>query len=289
MVQIAGRLSIVYYIVYMGKIINGNCLEVLDKIDPNSIDLVFTSPPYAQQRKKYYESISETDYPFWTLQWMNKLIPSLKLNASVLIIIRTNLKNGVISDYVLKTRLLLRENGWLEPEELLWIKPDGPPLGSNYRPRRSWENILWFSRTNKPYCNSQSIGEFTEKFGLGPKSTKKGLKEYVQGVSETQKTGIARCRDYFVIPVSGNDRSEYNTHPAQFPPKIAEQAILVFSPEKGCVLDPFIGSGTTAVAAIATLRDYIGIEIEKKYCEIAEKRVVAAQQGLVVPSPVVAE
>lgn len=257
----------------LNTIIQGDCFEKLDLIPKNSIDLIFTSPPYAQQRKKYYNSILEEEYPDWTLGWMEKSILTLKPEASVLIVIRTNIKEGVISDYVLKTRLLLRQHGWLEPEELLWIKPDGPPLGSVYRPRRSWENILWFSRTNKPFCNPKAIGHFTEKCGLGPKSTKKGLKEYVQGVSEIQKTGIARCRDYFTVAVSENDRSAYNTHPAQFPEKLAEQIISVFSPENGVVLDPFVGSGTTAVAAKGLGRSYIGMELSEDYCKIAETRL----------------
>jgi DNA modification methylase len=256
----------------LNTIIQGDCFQVLDTIS-QSVDLILTSPPYAQQRKKYYNSISEEEYPEWTLRWMQKTIPILKPNGSVLIVIRTNLKKGIVSDYVLRTRLLLRENGWYEPEELLWIKPDGPPLGSVYRPRRSWESILWFSRTNRPYCNPKAIGSFTQKCGLGPNSTKKGLKEYVQGVSKTQKTGIARCRDYFSVSVSENDRSEFNTHPAQFPQALAEQLISVFTPENGVVLDPFVGSGTSAVAAMGLGRSYIGVELHQEYCAIAEKRL----------------
>lgn len=262
----------------LNTIIQGDCLQTLDLIDKNSVDLIFTSPPYAQQRKKYYNSIIEEEYPEWMLGWMNKSLPLLKPKASILIVIRTNIKNGVISDYVLRTRLFLRQHGWVEPEELLWIKPDGPPLGSIYRPRRSWENILWFSRTNKPYCNSKAMGHFTEKCGLGPKSTKKGLKEYVQGVSKIQKTGIARCKDYFTVSVSKNDRSSYNTHPAQFPKQLAEQIISVFSPVDGVVLDPFVGSGTTAVAAKGLGRSYIGMELSEEYCKIAETRL-AEEKG----------
>src|SRR5579859_1056858 len=117
----------------------GDCIEQMTSLPPKSVDLLITSPPYAEQRKKHYPSITEKEYPEWTAKWMDKASVLLKETGSAVIIIRTNLRKGVISDYVLRTRLLLHNRGWFEPEELIWIKPDAPPLGSIYRPRRSWE------------------------------------------------------------------------------------------------------------------------------------------------------
>lgn len=74
------------------------------------------------QRAYQYGGVKEKDYPQWTVDWMRLLKPKLKADASVCINIRPNIKNGEISDYVLKTRLALRADGWKECEELIWIK-----------------------------------------------------------------------------------------------------------------------------------------------------------------------
>lgn len=93
----------------LNKIYYTDCLEGIKQLDNNSVSLVITSPPYAMQRKFQYGGINEKDYPEWTLKWMEELRPKLKDDASVCINIRPHIKNGEISDYVLRTRLALRE------------------------------------------------------------------------------------------------------------------------------------------------------------------------------------
>lgn len=130
----------------LNKIYYTDCLEGIKQLDDNSVSLVITSPPYAMQRKFQYGGINEKDYPEWTLKWMEELRPKLKDDASVCINIRPHIKNGEISDYVLRTRLALRENGWKECEELIWIKTTSPPMGSTERPRRAWNQFYGFLR-----------------------------------------------------------------------------------------------------------------------------------------------
>jgi site-specific DNA-methyltransferase (adenine-specific) len=251
------------------EIICGDCIDVLSTIPEQSVDLVVTSPPYAEQRKNYYTSINEENYPLWTTRWMESCIKSLKPAGSIAIVIRPHISKGQISDYILKTRLAIRECGWKECEELIWIKTNSPPLGSLKRPRRSWESILWFSRTTDPFCEPKANGTPSDRIGL---ESKKGIGEYKSGASAA-KTGIARCRDYVEVGTSGVDRAEGNKHPAQYPPKLAEWIIRLLTPENGLVLDPFVGSGTTAIACVNTERNYIGIDVSKEYCEYAEKRL----------------
>jgi len=254
------------------RIINGDSLETMKMLDSESFDLVLTSPPYAQQRSKQYNSISEGDYPLWTDSWMTECRRLLKPTGSVIIVIRTNLKNGCISDYVLRTRIKLHESGWVEPEELIWIKPDSPPLGSVYRPRRSWENVLWFAKSGKEsYCDPQANGKPSDRVGF---ISKKGVGEYKSGTS-IPKSGIARGRDYFEIGTSHTDKSPSNTHPAQFPCLLAEQVIAMLCPTNGTVLDPFVGSGTTCLAAKRLGRKYIGIDLSSEYCQISINRLVS--------------
>lgn len=153
------------------------------------VDVVITSPPYAQQRKNQYDSISEKDYPLWTLEWVTECEKILKDNGSIFINIRPHIKNGAISDYVLKTRLLLRENGWKECEEIIWIKPDSPPLGSINRPRRSWEHILWFSKSNTPYVDVKKGGSVSDRIGFENSKFEHGGKSHIHAGQNDSKTG----------------------------------------------------------------------------------------------------
>lgn len=255
-------------------IMQGDCLTLLPTLPEKSVDLVLTSPPYAEQRKNLYAGISETKYPQWTKSWFEACKHALKDTASIVVIIRPHLSNGQISDYVLKTRLLLRESGWRECEELIWIKSNAPPIGSIVRPRRSWESILWFSLSNRPYCDAKANGQPSNRVGF---VGKKGEHKYIRGLTHsenwTDKQGVARCRDYVDIGTGECDKSPDNTHPAQFPVKLAKWVINMLCPLDGLVVDPFMGSGSTAVACKETNRHYIGCELSEEYCSIANKRV----------------
>ena len=124
------------------------------------------SPPYAEQRAGHYEGVSEEDYPDFTVQWMTALAPKMTPDGSVFLVIRPHVRDGVLSDYVLRTRLAVREAGWHECEELIWLKPDAPPLGSQKRPRRAWESILWFSRSAQPYADLKACGKESDRLGF---------------------------------------------------------------------------------------------------------------------------
>lgn len=253
----------------LNKIICDNCQNLLSNYQGEIFDLVVTSPPYAQQRDRQYGGIPEQEYPDWTVNWMNVCRRVLKPQGSIAIVIRPHIRQGQISDYVLKTRLAVRASGWLECEELIWIKPDSPPLGAIKRPRRAWESILWFSMSKDAYCDPKANGSLSNRVGF---ISKKGVGDYKQGVSEP-KTGIARCRDYVEVGTGKVDRSKENNHPAQYPEELASWIIKLLSPKEGSVLDPFMGSGTTAVACIKEKRKYLGIEVSPEYCKIAESRI----------------
>ncbi len=256
---------------YLNQIICGDCIETIKKLPDEAIDLVVTSPPYAEQRKNQYLSVVEEEYPQWTAKWVNECRRILKPHGSIAIVIRPHIRNGQISDYILKTRLKLREEKWIEAEELIWVKPDSPPLGNVNRPRRAWESILWFSKTNKPYCDPKANGHMSDRVGF---ESKKGVGDYKQGVSDA-KTGIARCRDYVEVGTGKVDKSKDNLHPAQYPSELVQWIVKLLCPPNGVILDPFMGSGTTAVACKQLGFQYVGIDVSQEYCDYAKKRVAA--------------
>jgi len=138
-----------------GQIIHGDVLDVLPTLSDRSVACVVTSPPYAEQRNGHYPGKPEKEYPNWMTSVMRALRPKLAPDASVLIVIRPHVRDGVISDYVLRTRLALRDDGWCEIDEYVWQKPDGGALGHKHRLRRAWESILHFAPSNDPYADGQ--------------------------------------------------------------------------------------------------------------------------------------
>jgi hypothetical protein len=179
-----------------------------------------------------------------------------------------HVKDGQMSDYVHHTRLGLRAEGWFECDELIWIKPDAAPLGHPGRPRRGWERILWFSRRNQPYCNSTANGKPSDSIGF---KVGTNTSDWVNGGSDGNKSGISRSTDYCVVAC----RSTPNgiKHPAVFPSQVAQWMQATVTPPGGVTVDPFMGSGSSLVAAKYGGRKAIGIEIEERYCEIAAKRL----------------
>jgi hypothetical protein len=147
-------------------VLQGDCLDVLPTLEDGSVSLVITSPPYADQRKGHYGGVPEEEYPDFTVQWMTALAPKMTADGSVFLVIRPHVRDGVLSDYVLRTRLALREAGWHECEELIWLKPNAPPLGSKLRPRRAWESILWFSRSPQTYADLKACGRESDRLGF---------------------------------------------------------------------------------------------------------------------------
>lgn len=257
----------------------GDCRNLIPNLSDNSISLGVTSPPYADQRKGMYPGVPENEYPDFTVDWMGKLWDKLTDDGSVLIVIRPHLKNGVISDYVLRTRLALREFGWKECEELIWFKPDGGnATGSNRRPRRSFEHILWFSKTHDPYIDPKACGGWSDRlaffgknrFGLGPN------KPYHNGQSTEKKSGRSRSADVIHMPVANVTKGIM--HPAMFPIPLAEHLIKTFCPKDGTILDPFAGSGSTLIAAKQLGRQFYGFDIMPEYVEMARQRLATIKE-----------
>ena len=220
------------------------------------------------QRADLYGGIPENEYAGWAVVLFHSMRKSLAEDASVLFNIREHVKGGECSDYVHRTRLALRWSGWIECDELIWHKPDAAPLGDPKRPRRAWERVLWFSRSNRPWIDAQGNGKPSDRIGCTGKD-----KAYINGRSDGVASGIARHTDVVSLCVARNETE----HPAVFPVLLAEWCIKGWAKPCGTILDPFTGSGTTGVACIKTGRKFIGIEIDEKYCEIAANRLRKAE------------
>ncbi|WP_152203653.1 DNA-methyltransferase [Georgenia thermotolerans] len=257
----------------------GDCVEVMRTLPAESVDAVITSPPYAEQRKSTYGGIPEKDYPAWTVAWMREARRLLKPDGSVIINISPHINKGQLSDYVLRTRLALRQDGWNECDELIWHKTNAMPVGPNNRPRRSWESLLWYSKTPKCYTDPTANGaaplRATAVVTSGQHVKQGGFDHYTDGGNKNTTPKVARSQN--VVAMSKG--SETTGHPAPFPWQLAEWCGRLICPPGGTVLDPFNGSGSTGVAALRNGWDYIGIEKVPEYVAMSKRRLAAIEDA----------
>lgn len=252
----------------LNTVTQGDCKEAISRLPDKSVNLTLCSPPYPDKRGDKYPTVSERDYPRWTARWMETLTTKLTDDGSVLIVIDKHVKKGVMSDFLLRTQLVLRRFGWKQHMTHIWFKHDGLPLGHRWWPHHCYEEILWFSRTTHPFCDA---------WAAGSPSTKLAVRNYDQSKwtngKESEKKGTARMRDVLVVPVGGNAKGV--DHPAKYPQALCEKLIKTFCPVDGTVLDCFAGSGTTLLAAKATGRNFYGIDVMKEYVDLARTRLGA--------------
>ncbi len=268
------------------KVICGDSRELMCEIPDNSVDLIFTSPPYADQRKSTYGGVTPDEYVDWFLPISAELLRVLKPTGTFILNIKEKVVDSERSTYVLELILALRKQGWLWTEEFMWHKKNSFPGKWSNRFRDSWERLLQFNK-NKKFSMYQDavrvpIGDWA--------------KDRLKNLSETDKTrDNAKNGSGFGKNVSnwvGKDTvyptnvihlaTECNNknHSAAFPEQLPEWFIKLFTQEQDTVLDPFAGSGTTLVVAQRMGRHSIGIEIMPEYCEMIKDAVEPAQQLL---------
>ena len=131
------------------KIFQGDSKEVLKQFQDDSVDLIFTSPPYADRRKQTYGGVKPEEYVEWFLPISEQLLRVLKPTGTFVLNIKEKAENGERSTYVLELILALRKQGWLWTEELIWHKRNSYPGKWSNRFRDSWERLLQFNKNRK--------------------------------------------------------------------------------------------------------------------------------------------
>jgi DNA modification methylase len=253
------------------SITQGDCIDLNPRLTDGAINLVPTSLPYAMQRSEHYPSVPEAEYPAFTVRWMARLWDKLADDGSVLLVIDPHVRQGIVSDYVDRTKAALRAFGWKEHRTLMWYKPGIIPQGRKDCPRRTYEQILWFSKTTRPFCAPKATGRPSKRLAIG----RNRWSEWTPGKPGV-KAGIARVPDVFIAHSGREDRGW--PHPARFPVRLAEQLIETFCPEGGAVLDCFAGSGTSLYAAKKLGRAYYGFDLVGEYCEMARRRLATLDE-----------
>jgi site-specific DNA-methyltransferase (adenine-specific) len=256
------------------KIILGDCSEVLKDLDENSIDLIVTSPPYADSRNGTYGGIKPDYYVEWFLPISKELLRVLKPDGTFILNIKEKVVNGERHTYVIELILQMRKQGWLWTEEFMWHKKNCYPGKWPNRFRDSWERLLQFNKSKK---FNMYQDEVMIPMGAWAKTRLRNLSE-TDMIRDNSKVGsgfgkkianwLNKDKAYPTNVLYMATECANRNHSAAFPEALPEWFIKLFTKEGDWVLDPFVGSGTTTRIANRLKRNSIGIDISKEYYEM---------------------
>ena len=255
----------------LNTIYKGDCRTILNKeIPEESVDLIFADPPYNLSGNglkwmgnktggdwfmvnEKWDQMSESEYLKFTKEWLEACKRVLKPTGSIYI----SCTYHNIGELIMTLKTL----GFTPRNIITWHKNNAMPSMTRRTFTHSCEYVLFFSKGKKWIFNYADIKK------INPDKAKDG--------SEKQ------MRDLWIMPVvQGKERVRDKTgraaHPTQKPENLLERVILASSNKGDVVLDPFLGSGTTAVIAKKLGRKWVGIETENKYIKVAEKRIKEA-------------
>jgi len=270
----------------VNKIILGDCERVLEKFPDNSIDLIFTSPPYADQRKRTYGGIKPGEYVDWFLPKTEQFLRVLKPTGTFILNIKERVVNGERHTYVIQLILEMRKQGWLWTEEFIWHKKNSYPGKWPNRFRDAWERLLQFNKQRKFNMYQEAVmipvGDWAQDrlANLSETDRIRDESKVESGFGKNISNWVGRDKVYPDNVIHMATECSNRNHSAAFPIDLPTWFIKLFTVEGDMVLDPFVGSGTTAVAAKQLGRDYVGIDINDEYCRVAKERVLQIQPGL---------
>lgn len=271
---------------FINKILYGDCEEVLKEFPDNSIDLIFTSPPCADQRQHTYGGVSPDRYANWFLPKAAQFLRVLKPAGTFILNIKERVVNGERHTYVIEMILKMREQGWLWTEEFVWHKKNSYPGKWPNRFRDNWERLIQFNKHKKFNMYQEAVmvpvGDWSKDRLAKLSETDKMRDESKvgSGFGKNVSNWLGRDKVYPTNVIHMATECSNKDHSATFPVALPAWFIKLFTRHDDIVLDPFIGSGTTALAAIQLGRNYVGIDINKEYIELARQRISGAQIGL---------
>jgi len=261
------------------------------KFPDQSVDLIFTSPPYADKRKGFYKSIHPDHYVEWFLPISKQLYRVLKKNGSFILNIKEHPRNGERDTYVLELILALKKQGWLWIEEYCWYKKNSYPGKWPNRFRDSWERCLHFTKQKKFKMFQDAvkvpIGDWAKK--RFKSMSEKDFRRYISSTNSKFGRNVSNWLDrkkvfphnvivfeeehYVSNVVEFATECNNRNHSAAFPLELPTWFLKLFTQKGDLVLDPFLGSGTTAYVSLVMDRRYLGIELSQEFVKNAEEQI----------------
>lgn len=248
-------------------IIHGDALNVIDYLPPACVDLLIVDPPY-NLNKTYsntaFKQMSNTEYANFTENWILKVKHVLKNTASVYVC--CDWRSSLIIGAMLQRHFTVQNR-------ITWQREKGRGAMRNWK--NSMEDIWFATMSPKSFTFNVDAVKMRRKV-IAPYKVDGKPKDW-------QETEYGNFRDTYPsnfwddISIPYWSMPENTDHPTQKPEKLIAKLILASSNPDDMILDPFLGSGTSAVVAKKLNRHYIGIECEREYCALAQKRLETAK------------
>lgn len=248
----------------MHTLYNDDCFNIFGKLEEKSVDLVLVDPPYGTT----------------AIEW-DKVLDSKKMWEGIDRVAKDNANIIFFASQPFTSMLICSNLDWFR-YELIWNKNKcGSPGLAKRRPMKTHENIVVFSRKAKatylpiieegnPYY--RQCKDVEKGYGTGKNSHKYGFAKNKLIKSENHGTRYPKS----ILHCSRNFSAQQTVHPTQKPTNVLAWLILTYSNPNEVVFDFTMGSGSTGVAAIETGRNFIGVEKDKEYYDIAQKRITEA-------------
>lgn len=255
----------------INNVYNIDCIIGLSRLKESSIDMVLTSPPYDNIRN-YKNKIGDTWGEHIWKPVLKELYRVLKQGSVVVWVVGDATINGSETGTSFKQALYAKEIGFNIHDTMIYQKQTPIPQFKAHRYTNSFEYMFIFSK-GLPQKGSlievptKCNGRIDKNYRGQVNSDEKYIGKELKVIKGTK----LKINIWTYSQNNGIDRKL--NHKAQFPEQLALDHILSWSNEGDVILDPFMGSGTTAKMALASKRNFIGFEIAKEYCDICEKRI----------------
>jgi site-specific DNA-methyltransferase (adenine-specific) len=238
----------------LNKIICGDCIEVLGKVDEPFADLVFADPPFniGYKYDKYYDKVKKKNYIAWTKEWMSVCKKVLKPAGSFYI--------AIGDEYAANVKIIADELGLFLRNWIIWHYTFGQQTKTKFA--RAHTHIFYFADDEKSFTfNDHAVRVPSDR-------------QLIYNDKRANPAGKMPDDVWNGDPrVCGTFKERAGWHPCQMPESLLKRIIAASSNPGDCVLDPFSGSGTTAAAAYQLGRNYVGVEISEQYVENSNKRL----------------
>lgn len=267
----------------------GDSLTWLPRLPAGSVDLFFMSPPYADQRA--YSRIHPDRYVEWFLPFARAMFDATAETGSLVINIKNRVaKSGPLRGqrhpYVFQLVIALQNMGWRWIDEYIWQKPNAIPGKFGPRTKDSFEHVFHFARGAKPYFDLDAVRvpykttpEEIERRRLDTNGRRNTEAGFGRDRTSTYSRGGADPGNVISVSQTYNQHRGVS-HTAPMPEGLAEFFIKALTPAEAVVIDPFAGSGTTAVVAHRLGRRVGGLDIHAEFVESARARLAREVQEL---------
>ncbi len=270
------------------QIQNGDCLNLLKKLEGNKFDLVLTSPPY-NIGKSYESKTSIEKYLETQAEVINELVRVLSNKGNLCWQVGNYVEKGEVFPLDIFYYQIFKKHGLKLRNRIIWHFGHG--LHANNRFSGRYETILWFSKTDEYIFNLDSVRVPSKYPGKRHfKGEKRGeLSGNPLGKNPSDIWEILEQdwdRALWDIPNVKSNHPEKTDHPCQFPIELVERCVLALTDEDSWVLDPYAGVGSTIIGAIKNKRNAIGMEKDANYCKIARQRIKDLNDGSLKVRPI---